>query len=180
MKKLIPVILILCVLSDKGFSQKKANTFLVLSYNVENLFDTVDAPGFKDEDFTPGGIKNWTWERYEEKLDMLSKVITSIPGKEMPALIGLAEVENRTVLEDLVHKRGLRRSKYEIIHEDGIDPRTSRTWLCSLHKHLITIMVKDISRILPQQLGSGLIHSKNPHLGILNSCRISETTEWIW
>ena len=163
MKKLIPLILILCVLSDKGFSQKKANTFLVLSYNVENLFDTVDAPGFKDEDFTPGGIKNWTWERYEEKLDMLSKVITSIPGKKMPALIGLAEVENRTVLEDLVRKRGLRRSKYEIIHEDGVDPRGIECALLyrpDLFKYLSHEYIPVDDPLNPDYLYRGILHVK--------------------
>jgi endonuclease/exonuclease/phosphatase family protein len=123
MKKLIPVFLLLCLLTLKGQAQKKANSFVVLSYNVENLFDTVDTPGFKDEDFTPGGVKNWTWDRYKKKLGALGKVISSLPGKEMPAIIGLAEVENRTVLEDLAKVRGLRRSKYKIIHEEGADPR---------------------------------------------------------
>ena len=111
MKKLIPLFLILGLLSFKSNAQKKNKSFVVLSYNVENLFDTINAPGFKDEDFTPGGIKNWTWDRYTKKLEALSKVISSVPGKEMPAIIGLAEVENRSVLEDLVSIRGMKRSK---------------------------------------------------------------------
>ena len=123
MKKLIPLFLILCLFSSRSHAQKKIKHFVVLSYNVENLFDTINTPGFKDEDFTPNGIKNWTWDRYKKKLDALSKVLSSVPGKEMPAVIGLAEVENRSVLEDLVRNRGLKRSKYEIIHEDGKDPR---------------------------------------------------------
>ncbi len=123
MKKLIPLFLILGLLSFKSNAQKKNKSFVVLSYNVENLFDTINAPGFKDEDFTPGGIKNWTWDRYTKKLEALSKVISSVPGKEMPAIIGLAEVENRSVLEDLVSIRGMKRSKYEIVHEEGVDPR---------------------------------------------------------
>ncbi len=123
MKKLIPVILLICLFLIKTHAQKKGNTFVVMSYNVENLFDTVDAPLTSDEEFTPGGVKNWTWDRYEKKLDDLARVISSIPEKELPALIGLAEVENRTVLEELVDNRGLRRVNYEIIHEDGIDPR---------------------------------------------------------
>ncbi|MEN8158327.1 MAG: endonuclease/exonuclease/phosphatase family protein [Bacteroidota bacterium] len=123
MKKHIPVTLLLILLSVQGFTQKKEGTFLVVSYNVENLFDTVDAPQFRDEDFTPGGIKNWTWERYEKKLDDLSRVILSIPEKEMPAIIGLAEVENRKVVEDLAGNRGMKRAKYRIIHEEGLDPR---------------------------------------------------------
>ncbi|MFO7668997.1 MAG: endonuclease [Bacteroidales bacterium] len=123
MKRLIAVILLICPFLIKTQAQKKENIFVVMSYNVENLFDTVDAPSTRDEDFTPGGIKNWTWDRYKKKLDDLARVISSIPEKELPALIGLAEVENRTVLEELVDNRGLRRGNYEIIHEDGIDPR---------------------------------------------------------
>ena len=123
MKKIVPVILWALLASIPGLSQQNENTFVVVSYNVENLFDTVDAPRFKDEDFTPGGIKKWTYERYEKKLDDLSRVILSIPVKEMPAIIGLAEVENRSVLEDLAGNRGMRRAKYEIIHEEGQDPR---------------------------------------------------------
>lgn len=123
MKKLIPVILVLCLLSVRSHAQKKENTFVVLSYNVENLFDTIDTPGINDDEFTPGGSKNWTWDRYKKKLNDLSQVILSIQGKKMPAIIGLAEVENRIVLEDLIALRGFRKGKYEIVHEDGKDPR---------------------------------------------------------
>lgn len=163
MKKLIPVFLLLSLLTLKGQAQKKANSFVVLSYNVENLFDTVDTPGFKDEDFTPGGVKNWTWDRYKKKLDALSKVISSLPGKEMPAIIGLAEVENRTVLEDLAKVRGLRRSKYKIIHEEGVDPRGIECAILyrpELFKYLSHeyLPVEDPSN--PDYLYRGILHVK--------------------
>jgi predicted extracellular nuclease len=105
------------------FSQKNVKSFLVVSYNVENLFDTINSPQFEDDEFTPSGAKEWTYERYEKKLDDLARVINSMPGKELPALVGLAEIENRGVLEDLINTRGLRKAEYEIIHEDGQDPR---------------------------------------------------------
>jgi predicted extracellular nuclease len=123
MKKSVQVIILTLLTVVPGLPQKAENSFVVVSYNVENLFDTVDAPQFQDEDFTPGGIKRWTYERYEKKLDDLSRVILSIPEREMPAIIGLAEVENRNVLSDLAGNRGMKRGKYEIIHEDGKDPR---------------------------------------------------------
>ncbi len=123
MKKLLPFVLLLYLSSVPGLAQKDMNTFLVVSYNVENLFDTVNNPSFADEEFTPGGTKNWTYERYDKKLDDISRVILSIPEKEMPAIIGLAEVENRSVLEALADNRGIRKSKYGIIHEEGSDPR---------------------------------------------------------
>jgi predicted extracellular nuclease len=123
MKKIVLFLLWSLLIPVPGHSQNDGNTFVVVSYNVENLFDTVDAPLFNDEEFTPAGTKNWTYKRYEKKLDDLARVMLSLPVKEMPAIIGLAEVENRTVLEDLVSNRGMRRANYEIVHEDGKDPR---------------------------------------------------------
>lgn len=105
------------------YSQKNVKSFLVVSYNVENLFDTINSPEFDDDEFTPSGTKLWTSERYEKKLNDLSRVILSIPGKELPAIIGLSEIENRKVLEDLIAVRGLRRGDYRIVHEEDQDPR---------------------------------------------------------
>ena len=105
------------------YSQKNVKSFLVVSYNVENLFDTINSPAYDDDEFTPSGTKAWTYERYNKKLNDLARVILSIPGKELPAVVGLAEIENRKVLEDLTGVRGLRRAAYEIVHEDGQDPR---------------------------------------------------------
>ena len=123
MKKITLFFLMAFVTCIAGHTQKNEKTFIVVSYNVENLFDTVNAPGVDDDDFTPDGVKKWTIDRYKKKLTDLSRVILSIPEKELPALIGLSEVENRKVLEDLVDSRGIRRGEYEIVHDDGEDPR---------------------------------------------------------
>jgi len=105
------------------YPQKNVNSFVVVSYNVENLFDTLNSPLFEDDEFTPEGRKKWGSERYEKKIQDLARVIASIPGDELPALLGLAEVENRKVLEDLIHTEVLKEAGYRIIHEDGVDPR---------------------------------------------------------
>lgn len=105
------------------YSQKNVKSFLVVSYNVENLFDTINSPQFSDDEFTPSGAKAWTYDRYKKKLNDLARVVLSIPGKKLPAVIGLSEIENRQVLEDLANQRGLRKGEYEIVHEDGQDPR---------------------------------------------------------
>jgi hypothetical protein len=143
--------------------QKNVNSFLVVSYNVENLFDTLNSPEFDDDEFTPSGSKQWTYERYEEKLDDLADVIRSLPGKELPALIGLAEVENQGVLEDLIAARRLRREKYQIIHEDGKDPRGIECALIyqpevfSYHSHKY-IPVEDLED--PDYIHRGILHVK--------------------
>jgi hypothetical protein len=104
-------------------SQENVNSMVVVSYNVENLFDTINSPGFDDDEFTPTGGKMWNSERYEKKLQDLARVISSVPGNELPAIVGLAEVENRLVVEDLIGTTALQEADYQIIHEDGNDPR---------------------------------------------------------
>lgn len=76
--------------------------YTVVSYNVENLFDTVDDPTIPDEEFLPDSEKQWTLERYQKKLADLAKVISEVNPGEVPEIVGLIEVENRKVLEDLI------------------------------------------------------------------------------
>ena len=102
MKSIIINTLCIVLASSTVFSQKNVKSLVVVTYNVENLFDTINSPQFDDDAFTPAGDKNWTYDRYEKKLNDLARVILTIPEKELPAIIGLAEVENRKVLEDLV------------------------------------------------------------------------------
>ena len=95
----------------------------VVFYNVENLFDLVDEPVKKDEEFTPEGEKKWTKERYSKKLKDLAEVFTSINENELPEIIGLSEVENKKVLEDLISTGKLAEGSYKIIHYDSPDFR---------------------------------------------------------
>ncbi len=120
-----PVIICLALLTITSSlsAQKKENSFTAMFYNVENLFDTIDAPDFADEEFTPGGKKAWDYTKYEKKLTDISRVILSLPGKETPAVIGFAEVENEKVLRDLCMTRGLARKNYKALVFEGDDPR---------------------------------------------------------
>lgn len=111
----------LCFSSILLYSQTEDIT--IAFYNVENLFDTVDDPNIFDEDFTPKGKKKWTNERYQKKLNDLAKVIGSIQEDRAPDIVGFAEVENRTVLEDLIKTEDLSSSNYKIVHEDSPDAR---------------------------------------------------------
>ena len=92
----------------------------VAFYNVENLFDTVDDPKTHDEEFTPTSKKQYTEARYAEKLDRLGEVIGRMA---FPALIGLAEVENRAVLEALLKTDRFNGQQYGIEHFDSPDFR---------------------------------------------------------
>lgn len=99
-----------------------AQSFTLMFYNVENLFDIYDNPKTKDEDFTPEGKLNWTEERYQDKLFKIAEVVDAIPG-ELPAFVGLAEIENKKVLDDLVKQNKLLSAKYVVIHQDSPDER---------------------------------------------------------
>ena len=99
---------------------------VVAFYNIENLFDTIDDPKTDDAQFLPEGSYEWTAERYAAKLSNMAKVIAGI-GAEFsdggPDIVGLAEVENRSVLEDLLKTPPLDKSVYQIVHYDSPDER---------------------------------------------------------
>jgi len=92
----------------------------VAFYNVENLFDLADDPIKKDEDFTPEGKQKWTAERYQKKLGQIHKVVKGI---EYPDFLGLCEVENAQVLEDLTDLKEMKKQNYDFEHFNSPDMR---------------------------------------------------------
>jgi len=124
MKKIVwSIVFILFPLLVTGQGKRVAEDFMILFYNVENLFDIVDNPITLDDEFTPTSDKQWNQERYQKKLDDLSEVFSSVDKKILPSIIGLCEVENRKVLEDLVSTRKMKKEEYGIVHEDSPDIR---------------------------------------------------------
>ncbi len=95
-------------------------------WNVENFYDTLNDQWKNDEDFTPVGMYAWNGERYRTKLQNLSYAIAQM-GKELTedglALLGLCEVENRMVVEDLVNTPLLQSRQYKFVHIEGPDAR---------------------------------------------------------
>ncbi len=114
------LVTLMLVTSLQVFAQQGFN---VTFYNVENLFDTTDDPEVRDEEFTPEGDKKWTEERYTIKLDKLSRVLSASVEDGLPEVIGLCEVENRGVVEDLMKTGKLKKGKYSIVHQDSPDGR---------------------------------------------------------
>ena len=113
------VVLFSCTSVKKSLRQE----YTVVSYNVENLFDTVDDPKIPDEEFLPASEKKWDNEKYQKKLTDISEVISEVNQKELPEVVGLVEVENQTVLEDLINAGKLKGRNYAIIHEESPDYR---------------------------------------------------------
>lgn len=112
---------------DSGFkSLHMPNSFSkhpVIFYNVENLFDTIDDKHLEgNEEFTPEGYKMWDPERYQEKLSNLAEALLMANGAT-PLVFGMAEIENRRVVEDLLKTPALSGTNYRIIHYDSEDRR---------------------------------------------------------
>lgn len=124
-KTWLSITLITFALQACGQKSETKRTVIAF-YNIENLFDTIDDPKTDDAQFLPDGFYGWTPERYAAKLSNLAKAISGI-GTEVsadgPAIIGLAEVENRSVLEDLLKTPPLDKSGYQIVHFDSPDER---------------------------------------------------------
>jgi predicted extracellular nuclease len=104
-------------------AEKGGDGFRILFYNVENLFDTYNDPGKNDNAFTPDGERRWSAYRLHQKISNLYKAITAAGEWNIPAIIGLCEVENRFVLEMLINNTGLRNAGYEIVHRNSPDSR---------------------------------------------------------
>lgn len=124
-------ILFACILSLLLPQQTEAQTHrykacVIAFYNLENFYDTINNPLVNDDDFTPTSAKHYTKEIYLDKIEKLATVIGQI-GTEFsaggPALLGVAEIENDTVLQVLIHHPFLVQRQYQLIHFDSRDAR---------------------------------------------------------
>lgn len=118
--------------------QKQYVVHTVAFYNLENLFDTIRDERIYDEEFTPDGPRGWNTEKYKQKLENLSRAISEIGTDEnpnMPTILGVSELENRGVLEDLVKMPKLQKAGYGIVHYDSPDRRGIDVALLYQTKH---------------------------------------------
>jgi len=125
MRKITFILLFLFSVLAADGQQVRAG--LIAFYNLENLFDTIDTPDVLDEEFTPDGPNKWTGSRYMAKLDNMALAISRIGEDDGwsggPAILGVSEIENRSVLEDLASHPLLKESNYQIVHYDSPDLR---------------------------------------------------------
>ena len=127
MKKLLTY-MILAVLLSLGNSitaQNKVKTYVIGFYNLENLFDTYHDDGKNDFEYLPDGTNEWTEVKYQKKLHNMAKVIRAMKDENhvYHAVLGVSEIENRHVLEDLVNDPQIADAGYMISHFDGPDFR---------------------------------------------------------
>ena len=125
MKKFIFIIVLLVTFTATA-QQKKYKVYGAAFYNLENLFDTINNNGKYDLEFSPQGARQWNAEKYWSKVANMAKAISNFTTQATPkgpAVIGVSEIENITVLQDLVAHPLLKDWKLQIVHHDSPDRR---------------------------------------------------------
>jgi len=128
MKKILILLLFpLLVVSQAEKKSVSDENIFAMFYNVENLFDTINSTNTNDSEFLPDSEKKWNTYRYDYKLNQLAKVFSSIMQDEnndkMLDIIGLCEVENKLVIDELLKKPIFSNHNYTIIHQESPDSR---------------------------------------------------------
>ncbi len=122
-----PVHLFLTFFVSSAFTHSPAQTndksYRIAFYNLENLFNPEDDSLKDDDEFTPDGVCNWSYYRYKEKINCMAKAILAIGGWKAPEIVGVAEIEDKKVLEDLIATNTLMKFNYGIIHYESPDRR---------------------------------------------------------
>lgn len=126
LRSLIAVLALLLMSGIDAFGQEQVGEsryVSIVSYNVENLFDTTHDTLKADSAFLPESTRHWTKDKYLRKVESIARVIVSIGGFQSPAVVGLCEVENETCLKDLLYRGGLKNLGYRYIHHESNDTR---------------------------------------------------------
>ncbi len=150
-KKIHLLMLCYLIFSAYGIAQEsRFETVRIISYNLENLFDCQDDSLTADESFTPQGEHQWTENKYWIKINNLSRAITAAGEWDIPILIGMCEVENAKVINDLFYRTQLKEWRYQFVHKDSPDPRGVDVALAYLpqkfhliHEEFIPVHIED-------------------------------------
>ena len=134
MKKFyLPLILVLLFAAGCGSAKQSSavagtgtrTSHIIGFYNLENLFDTFHDEGKNDYEYLPDGGNEWTEVKYHKKLANMARVIAAMKRDNgaWHTVLGVSEIENRHVLEDLVAEPAIAEANYQIVHYDGPDRR---------------------------------------------------------
>lgn len=154
------------------------NHFTIAFYNLENFFDTKNDPYILDDDFTPGGVKDWDESRFRKKTKKLARTISKIGEGDStlhPILIGMAEVENKSVIESLLATPPLKALSYQYVHFDSPDERGIDTALLYDAKHFNVLGSETIPLLVDNENGErdltrdilyvhGQLHGEKVHM----------------
>ena len=115
----------LLILAPLGWAQRVQKSHVIGFYNLENLFDTYHDEGKNDYEYLPDGANQWTEVKYRKKLRSMAEVIRAMKeeNKVYHTILGVSEIENRNVLEELVSQPEIADANFQIVHYDGPDRR---------------------------------------------------------
>ena len=131
LRKLHILAIVMLFVITSATAQQQFKMALVGFYNLENLYDTINDPDKNDEEFLPQGKNAWNTEKYTRKLHNMAYAISTIGtdpkdtyhSNEGLMVLGLSEMENRHVLEDLVKQPEIADRNYQIVHYESPDRR---------------------------------------------------------
>lgn len=155
MPKQFAFLLLFLTITLASAQKKQYKVHTVAFYNTENLFDTINDAGYGDDEYLPNGEQAWTGEKYSTKLANIAKVLSEIgtdENTESPTIIGLAELENRRVLEDLTKQPVLTEKGYGIVHFDSRDSRGTDVGFLYLKSAFRPVSYKNIPLIIKDSL----------------------------
>lgn len=148
------LLLMACICSALiASAQNQYKPAIVAFYNLENFYDTIDNPNVNDDDFLPNGLKNYNGKIYQTKVQHLATVVAQIGTEVNPdgaAIVGVAEIENDTVLNDLIHHPLLKERSYGIVHYDSRDIRGVDVALLYNLKYFTVLNSKKLFVKLPE------------------------------
>ena len=155
----INILILFTIISLGAFAQEnvKVEVVSIGFYNLENLFDTIQDPEINDEDFLPKGNYRYNTEVYNHKLTVLSDVISQIGTEITPdgaAIVGVCEIENKSVLIDLVNHKNIKARNYQIVHYDSPDERGIDVGMLYNPKYFKVLDSKNLYVQLPDRDGT--------------------------
>ncbi|MCF8260441.1 MAG: hypothetical protein K9J12_06680 [Melioribacteraceae bacterium] len=159
MKSEIIKIVVFTFLIFGGISQSifaQNDTLYVSSWNLQNLFDTVDDPEKNDEDFLPNGNYKWDDERLNVKLSNMGNVIRFMNNGKGPDILGVQEVENKSMVDSLVGMN-FKDKNYRVAYEESPDNRGIDNGLVFNADKLELLRVVGHEVILPDKYPTRLI-----------------------
>jgi len=139
-----------------------SNIFSIGFYNLENLFDPFDKETNLDKDYTPTGKFKWDQEKYDQKIDHLSRTISKVGTSRSdipPVLLGVCEVENEKCVQDLLKSDSLKNFDYKYVFHESNDPRGIHVALLYQSPHFTVLQYKPYS--LDLKTNSDLEYSRD-------------------
>ncbi len=103
------------------------------AYTYENINGKkIIRPLILQDEFLPNGNKKWNTEKYFQKINNISKVISELGADvtgSAPVIVGLCEIESKAIMTDIANSKALKKYDYGVVHFNSFDARGVDTGL---------------------------------------------------